>query len=664
MPEPDLNPGLVRDCAVLLEAADVLVGSGTHLNWSPERPITQWEGVSADSAGVRELDLSYRQLAGKVPGVLGALARLSVLDLRGNRLTSEIPPALAKLQNLRELRLQDNRLTGRIPAELGALSGVGVLLDLRDNHLRGEIPLEILEVAADPLAGIFPWVGVRLRGNQFSGCLPLSVRQGVADVGYPLHSDFHQLGLRYCQCPAPLPNDPGPAHDPAVGVDGIPLWSGLAMEAGPHRLSFSLVVDVPEEGSFLAMERGPYYERGGIALTIHEVNSASFLTMDMFSGEEHARWVIDGPSGCEGNPSALFDQLLASAREQPPYAPARPEHVWEIEGSTFLGDPPPSLEGGRTYWLTQHLILDVPDGTRLTAHDRVVMADPGGAFFPLDLVEEQSGAVLILDGQTGWELGRRGIPEGAEGQVISVLFDAISASIRLAPTPECDEPETAPDCATLLAAKESLAGSAILNWSEDTPLGDWEGVGVNPKTGRVTVLDLEGSGLTGQIPPVLGRLSGLRILVLAGNELTGKIPRELGALAKLRSAYLSGNKLTGEIPRELASLAELDVLYLNHNDLTGAVPREFGTLRGLHGLYLHDNELTGEIPPELGEHIKVLRLENNRLTGAIPPGFGSPYGVRQLNLSGNRLAGCIPASLQRIGRFGEAASNPDLQRCE
>ena len=589
-------------------------------NWTATKPITEWEGVTVDGVSTRvsEIDLSYRRLAGEIPGSLGNLTQLLWLSLRGNR------------------------LTGEIPAELSELRGTLQLLDLRDNQLRGEIPRDLLRGSDDPRweAGFFPWTGLLLSGNQLSGCLPLSLRRDVDGVGYPLHSDFHLLGLRYCQCPAPLPSDPEPVRDPKVGIDGVALWSGRAETAGPHRLSFSLVVDVPEGGNLVAM--GPFYDydRGGVVVMVHEVNSASYLTLDIFSGRERARSVLDGPAHCKGNPSTLFDQLLASAREQPPYTPARADRIWDIDCEVDVvfgpcGEQP--LEGGRTYWLlSQSLILDVPEGTRLMP-DELFGCSPDGCWVALRLVEEQSGATFSLNRITGSEWGRD-IPEGADAETLHALFDAISASVRLAPTPGCDAPAASADCTTLLAAKDILAGDVVLNWGADIPLEDWEGVSVNPRTGRVATLDLEAMGIAGQIPPVLGWLSGLRILVLAGNQLTGEIPRELGTLSGLRIMDLSDNNLAGAIPPELGALTALASLNLDHNNLTG------------------------EMPPSLAKHLWVLRLNNNRLTGRIPPEFGSRR-YSHLDFSGNRLEGCIPANLTRIGRFGEAESNPELRRC-
>ena len=56
------NPGLVSDCETLLEARDTLVGTGTSLNWSPNTPITSWDGVyGGRNACARHRDIPPEQ---------------------------------------------------------------------------------------------------------------------------------------------------------------------------------------------------------------------------------------------------------------------------------------------------------------------------------------------------------------------------------------------------------------------------------------------------------------------------------------------------------------------------------------------------------------------------------------------------------------------------
>ena len=95
------------------------------------------------------------------------------------------------------------------------------------------------------------------------------------------------------------------------------------------------------------------------------------------------------------------------------------------------------------------------------------------------------------------------------------------------------------DCEALLAAQDTLAGTAALNWSADTPIADWTGVAIGEASGRVTEILLGGMGLNGRIPKELGSLANLQRLWLWGNQLTGEIPPELGGLSNLTELYLS-----------------------------------------------------------------------------------------------------------------------------
>jgi hypothetical protein len=44
------------------------------------------------------------------------------------------------------------------------------------------------------------------------------------------------------------------------------------------------------------------------------------------------------------------------------------------------------------------------------------------------------------------------------------------------------------DCGMLLAARDTLAGTASLNWSADTPIADWTGVALGEASGRVCLV--------------------------------------------------------------------------------------------------------------------------------------------------------------------------------
>ena len=184
------------------------------------------------------------------------------------------------------------------------------------------------------------------------------------------------------------------------------------------------------------------------------------------------------------------------------------------------------------------------------------------------------------------------------------------------------------------------------NWTSDAPLNSWYGVSTD-SSGRVTVLILEGNGLTGILPSELATLNRLRNIRLGFNELSGTIPSELGNLSDLHALTLNDNSLSGTIPRELGRLQNLQDLTLGHNNLTGTIPRELGNLDRLVKLSIGSNQLDGEIPGELGKLVQLreLVLGYNKLTGDIPVDLGKLVNLHELVVDTNQLTGQVPPEM-------------------
>ena len=223
----------------------------------------------------------------------------------------------------------------------------------------------------------------------------------------------------------------------------------------------------------------------------------------------------------------------------------------------------------------------------------------------------------------------------------------------LAVPDQADNPGLMRDCFNLLAAKDTLRGTATLNWSVDTAITSWDGVRVEGSPGRVTRLLLTSNNLTGTIPPDLARLDALEYLWLNYNQLTGEIPAALGSIASLKSLILNNNQLTGEVPEELGDLASLEALWLNKNRLSGEIPSELADLINLRNLLLSDNRLSGEVPPEPGDlaSLETLWLGGNQLTGEIPSELGGLTNLQDLSLLRNGLTGEVPAELGNLANL-------------
>ncbi|CAA0832213.1 Leucine-rich repeat receptor protein kinase EMS1 [Striga hermonthica] len=144
-----------------------------HIPWKNSKYFQQDSVIPASSflQHIGVYDLSFNQLTGSIPEVLGDCSVLTYILLNGNSLSGEIPGSLSRLSNLTTLDLTGNLFSGNIPFEIGdAVKLQGLYLgdnrftDLTGNLFSGNIPFEIGD--AVKLQGLY------LGDNRFTGQIP------------------------------------------------------------------------------------------------------------------------------------------------------------------------------------------------------------------------------------------------------------------------------------------------------------------------------------------------------------------------------------------------------------------------------------------------------------------------------------------------------------
>ena len=699
------DPGSVSTDREALEALYQVTGGpdwSDRTNWLSASPLGEWFGVDTDSNGrVTSLALPGNGLSGEIPPELGDLTNLQELDLRSNELSGVIPLELAVLSNLRKLDLGFNELSGEIPPELAYLSNLEWLF-LTSNKLSGTIPPELaaltnlreLYLGFNKLSGTIPpelstltnlrWLGLRfneligaippelaaltiLRGldlerNELSGAIPPELasltnlgwlrleRNELSGVILPELgnlTNLRELNLGDNELVGAIP----PELAALTNLYKLDLEDNELIGAIPPELADltnleelylggnPLYGKIPLELMQLSGLRRFDISRSDVCVPADDEFQAWLATISYFRSTRIA---------CDGSLRVAFYASNYVVREG-----------GSVEVKVRLIDqtngPAPSLA----------IPLRVTPGGGASGQDyagvpeRVTIKAPASTgTFLVTAVEDHH-----YDHAETITLGfRRPLPSG----VTAGSPDTAKVTII--------DPGTAvmTDREVLEALYEATGGPEWRNrtkWRSEAPLGEWFGVETD-SNGRVTSLALPGNGLSGGIPPALGRLDSLQRLELrarwdpevqqwVGNELSGEIPPELGELSNLQELDLRGNELSGEIPPELGDLSNLQVLSLGANELSGEIPPELGRLASLERLVLgarwdpsarsffRGNDLSGEIPPELGAltNLQVLFLGHNELSGAIPPELGDLTNLEWLDLRRNELSGAIPPEL-------------------
>ncbi len=617
-----------------------------NTNWLSERPIGEWQGVTADSNGrVTRLSLSGNRLTGSIPPELGNLSGLVGLNLSHNWLTGSIPPELGKLLALEYLYLDaNNGLTGPLPLEMGRLTDLSIL-DTSSTKLCLPPALSpwrvgILYAEDIPVCGV-PTFGTATVAHQ-------SYVRGTSIAGLTLPAAVGADGtLSYTLTPA-LPA--GLSFDESARVlYGTPttvrpttVFTYMVRDAGGETAQLAFTITVTVDG----MATDP--DRDALVALYHATGGANWTrNTNWLSEQPIGEWhgVTTDRNGRVTHLSLPRNQLTGLI--PPELGNLSGLATLDLSGNQLTGSIPPEL--GNLSSL-RYLYLGANNG--LTGPLPLEM----GRLTNLLHLGTQSTKLCLPPALSHWYPNRG----------ISIALSACSG--------------VSVDRDALVALYHATGGAnwtGNTNWLSERPIGEWHGVTAD-SVGRVTGLSLENNRLTGPIPPELGNLSSLLYLYLgANNGLTGPLPLEMGRLTNLNTLDTSSTRLC--LPQALGGWhagirntntlsacsgvsVDRDALVALYDATGGAdwtrstnwlSKRPIGEWHGVSTdsngrvtrLSLSRNQLSGSIPPELGNlsGLATLDLSYNQLSGSIPPELGNLYRVVEVRLNGNDL--CLPPTL-------------------
>ncbi|GIQ79586.1 hypothetical protein KIPB_000251 [Kipferlia bialata] len=146
------------------------------------------------------------------------------------------------------------------------------------------------------------------------------------------------------------------------------------------------------------------------------------------------------------------------------------------------------------------------------------------------------------------------------------------------------------------------------NWLSADPYCTWTGVTCSGNNSNVRDINLNGFGLTGQLPDTIGCFPFLQFLTLANNNMSSTIPLTIGDLPNIKSINMNAAGLVGPIPDTICNLDFIQSILMGNNMLTGPIPSCVDQNTFLQEWSTPNNILTGAVPTEFDDLDFLQRL--------------------------------------------------------
>ncbi|KAJ7965929.1 Leucine-rich receptor-like protein kinase family protein [Quillaja saponaria] len=563
-------------------------------NWSNSSAaiICKWHGITCDnSSHIRSIELSGKNISGKITPSIFQLPYLRNMDLSNNQLIGEIPKLNSiSTSPLQYLNLSNNKLTSSLPDSLFSISFSHFkTLDLSNNMLSGKIP--------DHIGLLSSLKYLDLGGNVLVGKIPNSITNLTS---------LESLTLASNQLVGEIPND--------IGQIRSLKW----IYFGYNNLSGGIPKGVGELNSLNHLDLVYNNLTGQIPESLGNLSNLRYLFLYQNK--------LTGPI-----PRSVFGlkKLLSLDISDNSLSGDIPElviHLQSLEilhlfSNNFTGKVPKALAS-----LPKLQVLQLWSN-RLTGE------------IPQELGKHNN--LTVLDMSTNNLSGK--IPNNLcdSGRLYKLILFSNNLVGEI--------PNNLSSCTSLsrVRLQNNRLSGELSTEITNLPLVYFLDISGNKLTGRIDdrkwdmpalqMLNLANNNFTGKLPDSFGS-NKLENVDLSGNQFSGYCTISFESLSELMELKLNHNKLSGEIPEELSSCKKLVALDLSHNQLTGEIPASLTSMPVLGLLDLSENQLSGEIPQNLGklQSLVQVNISHNQFRGSLPY-TGAFLGINASAVAGNNL---------------------------
>uniref|UniRef100_A0A2C9VIX3 Uncharacterized protein n=1 Tax=Manihot esculenta TaxID=3983 RepID=A0A2C9VIX3_MANES len=587
----------------------------------------QWSGISCDNTtGVvlsvditpsselkflKHLDLSSNDFNGTLPTFLGNMTSLLYLDLSRNDFKGEIPNSLGQLKNLTHLSLCYNSLQGLIPAFTGNLQQLA-FLELNSNKLNGTLPDSLgqlselihLDVSSNELTGIISEAHF-LQLNKLN-YLSLSANSLSFNVSSNWVPPFQISGMDMDSChfgssfPAWLKSQKEMQYlvISNCSISGsIPNWFwGKSENLVFLNVSFNDLDGQLPNSLNLTLAKMIDFSHNHFQGLVPFILAPNAVLLDLsnnqFSGPmpSNISQMVPALSYLSLSSNQLNGEIPASIGEMKnlekldlsrnnltgsipssigncPFL-----QVLDLQNNTFFGGIPTSL-GQLSSLLTLRLSKNLFSGEIPSSLQNMSYLQT------LDLSNNMlTGRIPPWIGETVFALI---ILSLRSNNFYGELPPALSnlTSLQILDLAENKFNGSFPASYGNIKAMTHLQNEA----QRDLFLRDFYNEYMYAiKNGLellytknlylLTIMDLSGNNLSGELSSEITKLVGLKVLNLSRNHINGQIPENISELRELLSLDLSSNMLSGPIPQGMSSMSFLGSLNLSNNNLSDRIP--------------------------------------------------------------------------------------------